>query len=121
MGETRAVSPRRGDVFLVNFDPTVGAEIRKTRPAIILQNDTGNRYSPVTIAAAISSFDGGKLYPTEVLIDRGVAGLQNRSVALLNQLRTIDKIRLGRKLGSLDTDTMEKIDAALMVSLGLIE
>jgi mRNA interferase MazF len=102
MGEARPVEPRRGDVFLVNFDPTVGAEIRKTRPALILQNDSGNRYSPVTIVAAITSFDGGKTYPTEVPIDAGGGGLEQQSVVLLNQLRTVDRSRLIRKLGRLN-------------------
>ena len=50
--------PRRGEVYLVNFDPTVGAEIRKTRPALIVQNDTGNRFSDTTIIAAMSSRTG---------------------------------------------------------------
>ena len=49
------IQPKRGDIYLVNFDPTLGAEIRKTRPALILQNDIANKYSPVTIVAAISS------------------------------------------------------------------
>jgi mRNA-degrading endonuclease toxin of MazEF toxin-antitoxin module len=56
MAARRIVSyPRRGEVYLVNFDPTLGAEIKKTRPALVLQNDIGNRYSPLTIVAAITS------------------------------------------------------------------
>ncbi len=62
------IQPKRGDIYLVNFDPTLGAEIRKTRPALILQNDIANKYSPVTIVAAISSKYDNPLYPTEVLI-----------------------------------------------------
>ena len=54
--------PRRGEVYLVSFDPTVGAEIKKTRPALILQNDVANRHSPITIVAAISSKSDEKLY-----------------------------------------------------------
>ena len=60
--------PRRGDIYLVNFDPTIGAEIRKTLPALVLQNDIANKSSPVTIVAAISSKFADPLYPTEVLI-----------------------------------------------------
>ena len=57
------IQPKRGDIYLVNFDPTLGAEIRKTRPALILQNDIANKYSPVTIVAAISSKFDDPLYP----------------------------------------------------------
>jgi mRNA interferase MazF len=119
MGEARKVIPKRGDVFLINFDPTIGAEIQKTRPALILQNDIGNRYSPVTIVAAISSLDGAVVYPTEVPIEAGEGGVDRRSVVLLNQIRTIDKGRLIRKLGALDAASIERVDAALLISLGL--
>ena len=62
----RLTFPKRGEVYLVSFDPTVGSEIRKTRPALIIQNDVSNRLSPITIVAAISSQFGEKLYPTEI-------------------------------------------------------
>jgi len=103
----------------VDFDPTRGAEIRKTRPAVIIQNDIANRWSPITIVAAITSHGDEPLYPTEVLIARGEAGLQVNSVALLNQLRSIDKARLIRALGAVTSETMERIDRALVLSLGL--
>src|ERR1700730_14443960 len=105
MGDGAGVTaPKRGEVFLVNFDPTIGSEIRKTRPALILQNDTANLHSPVTIVAAITSYNGGKLYPTEVGIEALSGGLERHSIVLLNQLRTIDRQRLVRKLGNLDTN-----------------
>ena len=59
---------QRGEVYLVSFDPTVCAEIQKTRPALVLQNDVSNEYSPITIVAAITSKFDEPLYPTEVLI-----------------------------------------------------
>ncbi len=72
--------PKRGEVYLVNFDPTIGAELRKTRPAIILQNDVGNRYSDITIVAAITSRFDQRLYPTEVRVAPGESGYtKNRS------------------------------------------
>jgi mRNA interferase MazF len=120
MAAPRKVTPRRGDVYLVDFDPTRGAEIRKIRPAVIIQNDIANRWSPVTIVAAISSHYDEELYPTEVLIRRGEGGLQNDSVALLNQIRSIDKTRLVRALGAISAETMERIDRALVLSLGLV-
>ena len=115
------VFPRRGEVFLVNFDPTVGTEIRKTRPALILQNDVSNEYSPITIVAAITSQFDDELYPTEVLLHPPEGGLTKPSVVLLNQIRSIDKQRLIKKLGAARQKTMKKINIALQISLGLIE
>lgn len=86
--------PKRGEVYLVNFDPTIGAEIQKTRPAIVLQNDVANRWSPITIVAAITSQFEESLYPTEVLVNTHEGGLTVDSVVLLNQIRSIDKRRL---------------------------
>src|SRR3989344_528612 len=114
-----SVIPKRGEIYLVNFDPATGAEIRKTRPALILQNDIANRYSPITIVAAITSFSSGdgKTYPTEVFIGVSDGGLDNDSVPLLNQIRTIDKGRLVKKLGVLKDKTMAQVDKAIQISL----
>jgi len=79
--------PRRGDIYLVNFDPTVGAEIQKTRPALILQNDIGNRTSDITIVAAVSSQLKGKRYPFEVIVPTAQGGLTANSRILLNHIR----------------------------------
>ena len=118
----KKVAPsRRGDVYLVQLDPTVGAEIRKTRPAVIIQNDVANRASSVTIVAAISSQFSEELYPTEVLVRAGEGGLRVASVVLTNQLRTVDRRRLVRRMGSLRPETLLHVDRALMISLGLIE
>lgn len=106
-------------MFLVNFDPSVGSEIQKTRPALIIQNDIANCYSPITIVAAITSFDGGKHYPTEVPLPAPEGGLEHPSVVLLNQLRSIDTQRLVRKLGSLSDKRIEEVATALSISLGL--
>ena len=112
-------SPKRGDVYLVNLDPTIGSEIKKTRPAVIIQNDVGNQYSPVTIIAPITSGDKA-IYPVEVEIKSPVGGLANDSLILLNQIRTVDQRRLVKRLGQIDKNTMRKIDQAIMISLGLI-
>lgn len=110
---------RRGEVYLVTFDPTVGAEIRKTRPALILQNDTANRHSPITIVAALTSQFKQPLYPAEVLLTPPEGGMHTPTVVLLNQVRSIDKRRLVRRLGTLKGTTMARVDAAVMVSFGL--
>jgi mRNA interferase MazF len=112
--------PKRGDVYLVSFDPVIGAEIKKTRPALILQNDIGNRYSPLTIASAITSQYEEPLYPTEVLLRAGEGGTKVGSVILLNQIRSVDKRRLVKRMGSVGPETMRRVDRALQISLGLI-
>jgi mRNA interferase MazF len=122
VSEKRKVTyPKRGEVYLVNFDPTIGAEIKKTRPALILQNDVSNQYSSITVVAAITSQFAEPLYPTQVLIRLPEGGLEFDSVALLNQIRSIDKQRLIKRLGNLQTATMEQIDRAIQISLGLVK
>jgi len=113
--------PFRGEVYVVAFDPTLGAEIRKTRPALILQNDIANRSSPITIVAAITSKFDDELYPTEVLVRAPEGGLDADSVVLLNQIRSVDRRRLMRRVGRLRPETMRLVDRALVLSLGLIE
>ena len=110
----------RGEVYLVNFDPTIGSEIRKTRPALIIQNDIANEHSPVTIVAAITSKFDDNLYPTEVEISAGEGGLKQDSVVLLNQIRSIDGQRLIKKLGKVNDLTLRKVDLSIKISLGLI-
>ena len=122
MAERRtAAFPKRGEIYLVSFDPTVGAEIRKTRPALVLQNNIANRHSPVTIVAAITSQFEEPLYPTEVLIPAGEGGLRIASVVLLNQIRTVDRRRLIQRLGALKPETLKRVNQALRISLGLAE
>lgn len=104
----------------MRFDPTVGAEIRKTRPALIVQNDVANRASPITIVAAITSRFDEETYSTEVFVRAGEGGLPTDSVVLLNQIRSIDRQRLVRRLGRLRAETMEDVDRALIISFGLL-
>jgi len=119
--KSRLTYPKRGEIYLVNFDPTVGSEIKKTRPALILQNDIANQYSPITIVAAITSRFDERLYPTEVLIESKEGGLKTDSVVLLNQIRSIDRHRLIKRMGVLKPETLVRVDNALQISLGLVE
>ncbi len=112
--------PRQGEIYLVVFDPTVGHEIKKTRPALIIQNDVSNQYSPITIVAAVSSHFGDPPHPREVVIPPSKSGLTLPSAVVLNQIRSIDRQRLIKRLGSIDPLTMRKVDAALRISLGLV-
>ena len=113
--------PTRGEIFLVSFDPSLGHEIQKTRPAVIIQNDISNRYSPITIVAAISSSFSDPPHPREVIVEPGRSGLTKRSAVILNQIRSVDRQRLIRKLGQIDSTTLRRVDEALKISLGLIE
>ena len=110
---------KRGDIWLVNLDPTVGHEIKKSRPAVIIQNDLGNKYSPITIIAPLTSQNIDSIYPIEVLIKKEILKLDKDSKVLLNQIRAVDKKRLIKKLSNLDSETMIRIDEAIKISLGL--
>ena len=110
---------RRGDIWTVDFEPVVGSEQGKVRPALIIQNDIGNRHSPVLIVAAITSA-AEALYDTEVEAKAPEGGLRHDSIVLLNQIRTIDKRRVGRFWGRLSPQTMRQVDEAIKISLGLV-
>ena len=112
--------PRRGEIYLVEFDPARGHEIQKTRPAIIIQNDTGNRYSSVTIVAAITSNISPHPVAVAVVPTRS-NGLSVPSVIHLGQIRSVDRERLVKRLGEVDGSTMARVDEALLISLGLFE
>lgn len=110
----------RGSVWLANLVPVIGSEQGKTRPVVIIQNDVANEYSPVVIVAAISTALDAKEYPTEVRVSAPEGGLKRDSVILLNQIRTVDKRRLTERWGKLERETMERVDEALRISLGLV-
>lgn len=122
MGAKSIVSfPKRGDVYLVNFDPATGYEIQKTRPAVIVQNNVNNEFSHIVIVAAISSNLPSKKYLTNVLVKAPEGGLGTDSVIVLNQVRSIDKSRLEKHLGTMTPETMEKVNKAIQYSFGLID
>ena len=110
----------RGMVIEINLDPTVGHEIRKSRPCVVIQNDIGNARSSLTIVAALEGAEHvRRLYPVNVLVKRGEAGLTKDSVVLCNQLRTVDEMRFGKVYGKLSESTMREVDQALKISLAL--
>lgn len=112
---------KRGYIFFADLSPVVGSEQGGVRPVLIIQNDVGNRYSPTVIIAAITSqIDKAKL-PTHVEISASEYNLEKNSVILLEQIRTIDKQRLHKKVTELDDRIMQKVDESLRISLGLIE
>ncbi|MCK9212346.1 MAG: type II toxin-antitoxin system PemK/MazF family toxin [Ignavibacteriaceae bacterium] len=111
----------RGDVYLVNLDPIVGKEIGKARPAVIIQNDIGNKFSPVTIIAPVSSVkEITRPLPIMIFLEKGEGGLTEESYVDCGQIRTVDKdARLITKFGSLNKTRMLEIDKALKISLSL--
>jgi mRNA interferase MazF len=118
----KVAHPRRGEGYLVSFDPTVGAEIQKTRPAVVIQNEIANRASPITIVAAITTHaEDRRAYVSNVPVAKGEGGLTSPSLIVTNQIRSVDRRRLIRRLGSLRPETMARVDRALMVSVGLVE
>ncbi len=110
---------KRGDIYYADLSPVVGSEQGGTRPVLIVQNDTGNRYSPTVIAAAITSQTGKNRLPTHIALAGHDVGLTKDSVVLLEQIRTIDKRRLREHMGHIDADLMNRVDSAIAVSFGL--
>lgn len=117
-----ASHPGRGEIYLTALDPTLGHEIEKTRPALVIQNDVSNRLSEVTIVAPITSTVRFPLNPVHVLLAADEhTGLSITSVALMNQIRAVDRIRLIQRPGTVDGETLERVDEAIQISLGLIK
>lgn len=116
-GLSMMASIRRGDVFIVNFDPRVASEARKTRPALVVSNDVNNDHSPIVSISPIASNVTG-VYSFEVKIAAGTAGFQTDSKVMINQTGVVDRVRFLKKLGNLPSPFMAKIDQALGVHYG---
>ena len=110
---------KRGDILFVNFEPVRGREQGRMRPALVVQNDILNKFSPLTIVAPITSKIYKKEYPHNIFIKKYDSGLDKDSTILLNQIRTIDKLIIIKRLSYLNFELMKKVDNALKVSLGL--
>ncbi len=111
-------SIKRGEIFLVNFDPTVGAEARKIRPALVVSNDINNAHSPIVSISPITS-NISRIYSFEVEVPADTGGLQTRSKVMVNQTRAVDKIRLIKRLGHLPEEIMKQVNQALMLHYDL--
>jgi len=109
---------KRGEVYLVNFDPTVGAEAKKTRPALVVSNDINNLHSPIVSISPITS-NVTRVYSFEIEVPPGAGGLKVRSKIMINQTRAVDKIRLIKKLGQLPAGLMEEANQALKLHYDL--
>lgn len=114
-----SIEIKRGEIVLVNLDPVIGSEQGKTRPVLVIQNDVGNEFSPTIIIASITLRVFEKEYLTNVFLSSKISGLNKDSTILLNQIRTIDKKIIIKKLGSLNYNYMKKVDRALIKSLAI--
>lgn len=111
---------KRGELYYADLSPVVGSEQGGIRPVLIIQNDIGNKYSPTVIVAAITSQINKAKLPTHIELSAENYGLPKDSVVLLEQVRTLDKRRLKEKIGIIDGVKMQKIEKALLISLGLV-
>ena len=111
---------KRGDMFYADLSPVVGSEQGGIRPVLVIQNDTGNKYSPTVIVSAITSQLNKSRLPTHIELDSEEFGLKSDSVVLAEQIRTIDKSRLKEKIGHIEDDKiMNRINSAIGISFGL--
>lgn len=110
-------NPKYGEIYYADLSGNQGSEQGGFRPVLIIQNDVGNKYSPTTIALAITS----KMYkvnlPTHIVIKPEESGLSKESMVLAEQIRTVDKSRFGNKIGYLDDDVMQKVVKATYINL----
>lgn len=111
----------RWHVFLANLDPVIGSEQGKTRPVLVISEEEINQILPVVNFLPITARKAGRqIYPNEVLIPAGTAGLDKESIVLFDQIRTLDKIRLARTIGKIETSELQQnIVSALNFQLGL--
>jgi len=110
---------KRGEIYLVRFDPARGSEQAGTRPALVIQNDIGNEFASTTIVAAMST-RAVALFDSRVSVRPRESGLREASTILLDQVLTVDMGRLGRRIGRLSVPAMQEVDRAIQHSLGLL-
>jgi len=110
---------RRGELYFADLNPIRGHEQGGRRPVLVIQNDIGNQFSPITIVAPLTTAFSSRIYPTEVRVAAGTGGLPEASSVLLNQIKAIDKTRLETRIGQFDARIMQEVDRAIMISLGL--
>lgn len=112
------VEVRRGDIYWIDWNPGRGSEQGGLRPALVIQNDIGNKYSPTTIVAALTTAVE-KPYPFLVKVTAKESGIPKDSTVNLAVILTVDKARLGDKCGELKEEKMAEVDKAIKASLGL--
>ena len=109
---------KRGEIYYADLSPVVGSEQGGVRPVLVVQNDIGNKYSPTVIVSAITSQLGKAKLPTHIELSAEEYSLPKNSVALLEQIRTLDKRRLQQRVTTLSPSKMREVNKALLISLG---
>ncbi len=112
---------KRGDIYLAALDPSIGKEISKTRPVVVVSNDKNNEFSGTVTILAITSKNPGKIYPFEILLTGGTGNLSKKSKVKADQIRTLDKIRLVKLIGTLEKREMDQINRAIKIHLALLD
>lgn len=110
---------KRGEIYLTALDPVLGKEISKTRPVVIISNNKNNLFSGTVTILPISSQNLDKTYPFEVFLPKGSGNLPKDSKVKADQIRTIDKIRIIRHIGTLKKDEVNNIEKAIKIHLDL--
>jgi len=110
---------KRGELYFADLNPIVGSEQGGKRPVLIVQNDIGNKHSPTVIVAALTTKLQKADLPTHIFVSSENSGLERDSIILLEQIRTIDKSRLGSHIGEIGSEVLATVDRALQVSLGV--
>lgn len=110
---------RRGEIYLANLEPIIGNEQGGIRPVLIIQNNKGNKHSSTTIAAPITTKRIPNRLPVHVFTFAGQSGLPQNSSIMLEQIRVLDKSRLTDYVGRINDFTMDEVDRALKISVGI--
>ena len=111
---------KRGEIYMAVLDPVIGSEQGGRRPVVIIQNDLGNLHAPTVIAVPLTGSNSKPDLPTHVRIPEGEGGRWRVSTALCEQVRTLEKTRLERKIGTLGAQTMRALERALQVSMDIV-
>lgn len=114
------MTPRRGEIWQANLDPTRGSEQAGTRPVLVYQNDAINRFTTTVVTIPFTSNVRRSALPSCHLVRRGDGGLTSDSVALCHQMRVLDTTRLQKRLGAVDERTMTAIDSRVLFTLGIV-
>ena len=113
------MSISRGDIYLAALDPVIGREIAKTRPVVVVSNNINNQYGGTVTVLPITSKNLRKIYPFELLLPKGTGNLPKNSKIKADQIRTLDKARLIKRIGSLEQEDMDKLAEAMRLHLAL--
>lgn len=116
----KGISLHRGEIWYANLSPGVGSEQTGVRPCVIIQNNTGNEYSPTTLIAPCTTGNKPPI-PTHIILEKGEGNMRGKSIVLLEQIRAIDTSRLRTKIGELDENAMQLINQAISISVGLTD